>query len=95
MESINAARSSRAGKVLTLRNLKSRDILITADSHEIKNLIEQEEGWTKVIAEKTKVVGHRFTVMVHVVTTNWIETANKEKAQAELQAQYPQLKDKV
>jgi hypothetical protein len=67
--------------------------LITADSHEMKNLIEQEEEWTKVIAEKTKVKWPKFTVMVHAVRTNRIETANQEKVLAKLQAQNPQLKN--
>jgi hypothetical protein len=80
---------------LAARKLESGDILITADSYETKNLIEQEEGWTKVVANKTKVKRRRFTVMVHAVRTNRIETANQEKALAELQAQNPQLKDKV
>jgi hypothetical protein len=43
VESINAARSSRAGKVLAARKLDSGDIVITADSYETKNLIEHEE----------------------------------------------------
>ncbi len=60
-----------------------------------KNLIEYDDGWTKVIAGKTKVKKRRFRVMVHTVRTNRIETANQEKALAELQAQHPQLKDKV
>jgi hypothetical protein len=33
--------------------------------------------------------------MAHAVRTNRIDTANLEKAAAELQAQKPQLKDKV
>ncbi len=44
VESINAAQSNRAGKVLAARKLDSGNIVITADSHETKNLIEQEEG---------------------------------------------------
>ncbi len=48
-----------------------------------------------MIAGRTKVKGRRFTVMVHSVRTNRVETANKEKAIAELQAQNPQLKNKV
>jgi hypothetical protein len=69
--------------------------VITADSYKTKNLIEHEEGWTKVIASKIKLKGRRFRVMVHAVRTNRIETANQEKALAELQAQNPQLKDTV
>jgi hypothetical protein len=69
--------------------------MITTDSHETKNIIEHEEGWTKVIAGKTKVKGRWFRVMVHAVRTNKIETASQEKALAELQDQNPQLKDKV
>jgi hypothetical protein len=42
VESINAARSSKAGKVLAARKLKSRDICITTDSHETKTLLEQD-----------------------------------------------------
>jgi hypothetical protein len=95
VESINAARSSKAGKVLAARKLDSGNIVITADSYETRNLIEHEEGWTKVIAGKTKVKGRRFRVMVHAVRTNRIETTNQEKALAGLQAQNPQLKDKV
>ncbi len=40
VESINAARSSKAGKVLRAQKLQSGDIIVTADSHEKKNLIE-------------------------------------------------------
>jgi hypothetical protein len=95
VESINAAHSSKAGKVLAAWKLDSGDSVITADSYETKNLIEHEEGWTKVIAGKTKVKGRRFRVIVHAVRTNRIETANQEKALAELQAQNLQLKDRV
>jgi hypothetical protein len=69
--------------------------MITADSYETKTLAEKEEGWTKVIAEKTRVKGRRFTVMVHAVRNNVIKTGNKAKALAELQAQNLQLKGKV
>jgi hypothetical protein len=48
-----------------------------------------------VIAGKTRVKGQWFRVMVHTVQTDRTETANQEKALAELQAQNPQLKDKV
>ncbi len=67
----------------------------TADSYETRYLIEQEEGWTKVIAGKTNVKGQELKVIVHAVRINRIETADQEKASAELQAQNPQLKDKV
>jgi hypothetical protein len=69
--------------------------VITADSYETKNLIKHEKGRTEVIADKIKVTGQRFRVMVHAVKTNRIETANQEKALAELQAQNSQQKDKV
>ncbi len=54
VDSINAARSTTLGKVLAAQMLQSGDILVTADSYETKNLMELEEGWTKVIAGKTK-----------------------------------------
>jgi hypothetical protein len=57
VESINAACSSTAGKVLAAQKLWSGDVLVTADCHETKNLIRREEGWTKVIAGRTKVRG--------------------------------------
>jgi hypothetical protein len=41
--------------VLAAGNMQSGDILVTANSIEKKTLMEQEDGWTKVIAEKTKV----------------------------------------
>jgi hypothetical protein len=44
VKSINAARSSKAGKVLATQKLDSGDIVITADSYETKNLIEHEEA---------------------------------------------------
>jgi hypothetical protein len=50
VESINAACSSKAGKVLAARKLKSGDICVTTDSHETKTLLEQEKGWTQVIS---------------------------------------------
>ncbi len=95
VKSINAARSSKAGKVLAAKKLDSGDIVITADSYETKNLIEHEEDWTIVIAGKPKVKGQMFRVMVHAVRINRIETANQEKALAEQQAQNLQLKDMV
>jgi hypothetical protein len=52
VESINAARSTKTGKVIAAQKLQSCDIVITADNAKTKNLIEQEEGRTKVIAEK-------------------------------------------
>ncbi len=70
VESINAAHSSKAGKVIAARKLKSRDICVTNDSHETKFLLEQDEGWTKVIAGQTKERGRQFTVMAHNVRTN-------------------------
>ncbi len=44
VESINAAHSSKAGKVLAARKLKSGDICITTDSHGTKSLLALEEG---------------------------------------------------
>ncbi len=55
VESINAACSSNVGKVLRARKLQNGEIIVTADSHETKYLIEQEEGWTKFILRRTKV----------------------------------------
>jgi hypothetical protein len=40
VESINAAHSSKAGKVIAARKLKSGDICVTTDSHETKSLLE-------------------------------------------------------
>jgi hypothetical protein len=57
--------------------------------------MEEEEGWTKVIATRTKVKGRHFTVIAYSVRTNRIEVTNQEKALAELQAQNPLLKGKV
>ncbi len=69
--------------------------MITADSHKTKNVIEQDERWMKVIEEKTQTKGQQFTIKVHAMRTSEIETANQEKALAELQAQDPELRDKV
>ncbi len=95
VKSINAARSSKAGKVLAARKLKGGDICITDNSHETKTLLEQEEGWTQVIGGQTKVRGRRFTVIAHRVRTNRIDMKNQQKALEELQAQNPQLKTRV
>jgi hypothetical protein len=57
VESVNAARSSKAGKVLGAHKLKSGDIIVTANIHETQYLIEQENSWRKVIAVRTKVKG--------------------------------------
>jgi hypothetical protein len=43
VESINAARSSKAGLVLTAGKSQSGDICVTTDSNETKTLLEQEE----------------------------------------------------
>jgi hypothetical protein len=95
VESINAARSTKAGKVVAARKLESGDIVITADNEVTKNLSEPEEGWTKVIAGKTKVKARQFTVIAHGVRTNRIETTNQERALADLHSQNPLLKGKV
>jgi hypothetical protein len=95
VESINAAHSSKAGKVVATRKSNSRDIAIIAESYETRKLMEEEEGWTKVIARKTKVKGRRFTVMAQSVRADRVEVANQEKALTELQAQNPELKGKV
>ncbi len=95
VKSINAAHSSKAGKVVDTRKSNSGDIAIIAESYETRKLMEEEEGWTKVIAGKTKVKGRRFTVMAHSVRADRIEVANQEKALTELQAQNPELKGKV
>jgi hypothetical protein len=58
-------------------------------------LIEQEEGWTKVIAGQTKVKGCQFMVKAHAVQTSRIKTSNQENAIAKLHAHNPQLKGKV
>jgi hypothetical protein len=44
IELINAASSSKAAKVLAAQKLNSGDIVVTAYSHETKNLIKHEEG---------------------------------------------------
>jgi hypothetical protein len=44
VESINAARSTKAGKVVAAWKLESGDRVITANNEVTKNLIEQEEG---------------------------------------------------
>ncbi len=95
VESINAARSTKAGKVVAARKLESGDIVITADDEVTKNLIEQGEGWTKVIAGKTKVKARQFTVIAHGVRTNRIETTYQERALADLHSQNQLLKGKV
>ncbi len=35
------------------------------------------------------------TLIVHVITMNWLQTVNKDTALARLHAQNPQLKNKV
>ncbi len=52
MESIDATQSSMAGKVQALQKLESKDIIIAADSYEIKNLIEHKDRGAKVIKRK-------------------------------------------
>jgi hypothetical protein len=95
VEAINAAHSSKAGKVLAAWKLKSRDIAIVADTHMTRKLMEEKKGWTKVFVGKTKMKGGHFTVTAHSVRTNRIEVANQEKSLAELQAQNPLLKGRV
>jgi hypothetical protein len=86
VESINAAHSSKAGKVLAARKLKSGDICVATDRHETKTHLEQDEEWTQVIVGRMKVRGRRFTVMAHSVRMNRFNTKNQQKALAELQA---------
>jgi hypothetical protein len=76
VESSNATCSSKASKVLSTRKLDSGNVMITAEGHKTKNLIEHEEEWTRVIAGKAKVRGQWFRVMVDNVRTSKIKTAN-------------------
>jgi hypothetical protein len=76
VEFINPARSSKAGKVLAAQKLQSRNTLLIADRQETKNLMEEEDGWKKVITGSTKVRGGQFTVMAHAVQTNRTSTSN-------------------
>jgi hypothetical protein len=87
--------SSNAGNVLAAQKLESGDICIIVYSYKTKALVEQEEKWTKVAAEWTKVQGRQFTVIARSLRTNRVDTENKQRAPAELQAQNPQLKGKV
>ncbi len=95
VESIYAAHSNKAGKVIAAQKLKNEDICVSTDSYETKTLLEQEDGETQVIAGRTKVQGRQFAVMAQSVKINRIDTKNQEKALAELQAQNPQLKGKA
>jgi FKBP-type peptidyl-prolyl cis-trans isomerase (trigger factor) len=54
-----------------------------------------DESWTNVIAGSTKLKGQRFTVIVHSIKTNRVETINQEQAIAYSQAHDPQLKKLV
>jgi hypothetical protein len=95
VERTNAVHFSKASKVLAVRKIKSRDVLVASDSQKTNNLTGQEDKWSKVKAERTKVTGRCFRVMLHTDRTNRIETVNQEEVLAELQAQNPQLKNKV
>jgi hypothetical protein len=50
---IHFVHSSKASKVLAEHKLKGGDITIVIDSHETRNLMEEEEDRTKVIAGRT------------------------------------------
>ncbi len=60
VESINAARSSQAGKVLAAQKLDSGEMGITGDSYETNYLLEEEDGGTFVMAGQSMVLGRRF-----------------------------------
>ncbi len=38
------------GKVAAVRHLRNRDVFVTSDCHLTKNHLEEEIGWTTVIA---------------------------------------------
>jgi hypothetical protein len=95
VEAINKARASLPGKVVAARRLRSGDVLVTADSHSTKNNLEQETGWTTVIAKNAKVKGKTFTVMAHAVRTSRVNPAEQAKSSLDLEAQNPSWEGKV
>jgi uncharacterized protein YaiI (UPF0178 family) len=55
VKAINKAKAGKPGKVIGTRSLKSRDVLVTADTPLTKALLEQDLAWTTAIAGKTRI----------------------------------------
>jgi hypothetical protein len=95
VKAINRARAFLSEKVVAARRLRSGDVLVTADSHSTKNNLEEETGWTTVIAKCARVKGKMFTVMAHAVRTSRVDPAEQDKSLSDLEAQNPNWEGEV
>jgi hypothetical protein len=95
VEAINKARAAKPGKVIAAKRLLSRDVLVTADSPSTKALLEEETGWTRVIAGRARVKVRRFMVMAHAVKVSKVDLKEQTKFISNLEAQNPSLKSRV
>jgi hypothetical protein len=95
VEAINRARAGKPGKVIAARSLKSGDVLVTADTPSTKALLEQDTAWTTVIANKTRVQGHKFMVIAHAVKVSRVDQNEQAKSISNIESQNPTLKSRV
>jgi hypothetical protein len=86
IKAIKITHLSKTVRVLAVLQLKTRDIVVIANSCETRKLIGTDEGWTKVSAGRTKVKGILFTARAYAIRTNKIKVTYQEKALPELQA---------
>jgi hypothetical protein len=70
-------------------------VLVTVDSHSTKNSLEEETGWTTVIAKHARVKVKTFAVMAHAARTSRVDPAEQAKSLSDLEAQNPSWEGKV
>ncbi len=80
IKAINKARAGKPGKVIAARRLKSRDVLVTADTPSTKALLEKNPAWTTAIASSERVQGHRFMVIARAVKLSRVDQTEQAKS---------------
>lgn len=78
--------AQRAGiEVTGIRQLPSRDVRFHTRSQDVRDTLQSNKEWTKVIAAFAKIQKQTYAVIAHGVRVKNVNTANQSKAIWELQ----------
>jgi uncharacterized protein YaiI (UPF0178 family) len=95
VEAINKARAGKPSKVIAAKSVKSRDVLVTADTPSTKALLEKNTAWITAIGSSEHVQGHRFMVMALAVKLSRVDQNEQAKSISNIASQSPSLKSRV
>lgn len=73
-------------QVTGARRLPSGDVRFNSRTENAKDALQQEEGWTKVIAASAKIRKQTYTVIAHGMRVRHIDAANQKRIIAEFKA---------